>query len=123
MAIPGMSVEDRIIEEKAAELQKHIDDHIVRQATFKEMSGIDPFVTINRTGTLTGTAQWTSVDTEREHREWLDQTQPMRVVALDEATKYVTAVIESRPSANLDYQDILNAAQAFAKFLNEGRVK
>lgn len=105
MAIPGMSVE--------------VDDHIVRQAAFKEMSGIDPFVTINRPGTFTGTAP----DVEREYREWLDQTQPMRVVALDEATKFITAVIESRPSATVDHRDILNAAQAFAKFLNEGKVK
>lgn len=119
MAIPGMSVEDRIIEEKAAELQKHIDDHIKRQAAFKEMSGIDPFVTINRPGTLTGTVP----NVEREHREWLDQTQPMRVVALDEAIKLVTAVIESRPSATLDHRDVLETAQAFAKFLNEGKVK
>ncbi len=123
MAIPGMSVEDRIIEEKTAELQKHIDDHIVRQAAFKEMSGIDPFVTINRPGTLTGIVPSMSMDAEREYREWLDQTQPMRVVALDEATKFITAVIETTPSAILDYRDILNAAQAFAKFLNEGKVK
>ena len=122
MAI-ARSLEQKIMDEKVAELQKEIDDHIVRQAAFKEMSGIDPFVTINRPGTLTGIVPSMSMDAEREHREWLDQTQPMRVVALDEATKYVTAVIESRPSANLDYQDILNAAQAFAKFLNEGKVK
>lgn len=122
MAI-ARSLEQKIMDEKVAELQKEIDDHIVRQAAFKEKSGIDPFVTINSPGTLTGTAQWTSVDAEREHREWLDQTQPMRVVALDEAIKYVTAVIETTPSAILDYRDILNAAQAFAKFLNEGKVK
>lgn len=118
MAI-ARSLEQKIIEEKAAELQKHIDDHIKRQAAFKEESGIDPFVTINRPGTLTGTAP----DVEREYREWLDQTQPMRVVALDEATKFITAVIESRPSVTVDHRDILNAAQAFAKFLNEGKVK
>lgn len=118
MAI-ARSLEQKIMDEKVAELQKEIDDHIVRQATFKEMSGIDPFVSINSPGTLTGTFP----DVEREYREWLDQTQPMRVVALDEATKYVTAVIESRPSATVDHRDILNAAQAFAKFLNEGKVK
>ena len=109
MAIQGMSVEAY--------------DHIVREAAFKEMSGIDPFVNINRPGTLTGAAPWMSVDAEREHREWLDQTQPMRVVALDEAIKYVTAVIESRPATTLSYQDVLETAQAFAKFLNEGKVK
>lgn len=122
MAI-ARSLEQKIIEEKAAELQNYIDDHNKRQAAFNERSGIDPFVTINRPGTLTGAAQWTSVDAEKEYREWLDQTQPMRVVALDEATKFITAVIESRPSATLDHRDILNAAQAFAKFLNEGKVK
>ena len=123
MAIPGMSVEDRIIEEKAAELQKFVDDqikdHIRRQEQLMNQSEVDPYVTITRPGALTGTAP----DVEREYREWLDQTQPMRVVALDEATKFITAVIESRPSATLDYRDILSAAQAFAKFLNEGKVK
>ena len=118
MAI-ARSLEQKIMDEKVAELQKEIDDHIVRQAAFKEKSGIDPFVSINSPGTLTGTAP----DVEREHREWLDQTQPMRVVALDEATKYVTAVIESRPSTTLSYQDVLETAQAFTKFLTEGQVK
>lgn len=49
--------------------------------------------------------------------EWLDKTQSMRVVALNEALGYAKALVEHRSAIAIDVADILETADRFAKFL------
>ena len=54
---------------------------------------------------------------EAQRRQHLDETQSMRVVALNEACSVFKTFIESRENVGFDYKVITHMAKTFAKFL------
>jgi len=58
---------------------------------------------------------------EAEKRKWLDDTQNMRVVALNEACGVVKSMMENNDQIGVDPKMITAYARAFADFLVEGR--
>ena len=59
---------------------------------------------------------------EADRRKWLDETQNMRVVALNEAVKLAVAEIKNETS-DVTAGIIVQVADVFAKFLIDGEVK
>jgi hypothetical protein len=54
---------------------------------------------------------------EAQRRQHLDETQSMRVVALNEACSVFKTFVESQENVGVDYKVITHMAKTFAKFL------
>lgn len=61
----------------------------------------------------------TSEAQRRQHLD-LDETQSMRVVALNEACSLFKTFMESRENVGVDYKAIMQMAKTFANFLIDG---
>jgi len=85
---------------KVDQFQKALDDALITGTGGVHISAINP-------GALVKSIT---------ESEWLDKTQSMRVVALNEAIGYAKVLVENK-STVVDVADILETADRFAKFL------
>jgi hypothetical protein len=60
---------------------------------------------------------------EEEERKHLNETQSMRVVALNEAVNFFKSAIEHRPNVFVSTDEITKMAKHFSKFLIDGEWK
>lgn len=70
-------------------------------------------------GTKVNVTTLPHADEERE--KWLEKTQPMRVVALDEANKIAIAMIQR--GNTISSVQLLETAKQFADFLIDGKYR
>ena len=99
------SLEAQVLKDKGEEYQKEWWDVAEDRVRYK----------LNRV-TLGPLTPKTDDSAMIERRKWLDDTQNMRVVALNEARKYASTV-----TSDLSAGDIVEMAAVFAEFLIDGK--
>ena len=131
-------LEDRLLEEKARQLRDDLDKMIAKEEAFgdwgkEELVVIDwddavvetpvnPHVTKKMMDDFVQDSQAARMAREEAERlKWLDDTQNMRVVALNEACSMYKTYLEKNSNVVPDPKTVTYTAKAFADFLVEGK--
>ena len=131
-------LEDELIEKKARQLRDDLDKMIAKEEAFgdwgkEELVVLDwddavvetpvkPPVTQKMMDEFVKDSQAERMAREEAERlKWLDDTQNMRVVALNEACGLMKCMMENVDNLTIDPRLVTGWAKAFADFLVEGR--
>ena len=100
-------------------MAKSIIEEELAERTQKLREGLDKMVARHGIDGVWNHKERTARDDE-DRRKWLDETQNMRVVALNEAVDLVKCLLNNK-NLVIDSRMVTSYAKAFAEFLVEGK--